>query len=64
MAFDLHVFANRDGKVCASMTDGNGVRSKPLQLTVRAAMLLSEIAFSIAENGESADSKVAEDVEP
>jgi hypothetical protein len=64
MAIDLHMFTNRDGKFCVSMTDSEGVRSRPAQVDIQIARVLTEIAVFLAENAGRADGKSEEEVKP
>jgi len=57
VAFDIHVFLDREGKVCASVTDSDCVRSKPVRLTRPASALIFRIMHAMHEAAR-VDSKV------
>jgi len=57
MAFDIHVFLDREGKVCAAVTDSDCVRSKPVRLTAASALVMFRIMQGMCEMSRI-DSKV------
>ncbi len=59
MAFDLHVFTDRNGKPCVSVTDSNNVRSKPIRINSVVGRYLLKAAID-ARNAGRADGKTVE----
>jgi len=56
VAFDIHVFLDREGNPCASVTDSDCVRSKPVFLNEKAMSLIADLAIDIC--GVQRDSNV------
>lgn len=46
-SFDIHVFTDRTGRVCASVTESNGRRTRPIFLPLGARLALEHILHKV-----------------
>lgn len=56
-AFEVHVFTDRHGRVCASVTDSDGHRTRPVVLPIGARFALEHILRTAKEAHETTEAE-------